>query len=219
MQSMQVYDQAQGLGEPDTAARLTALAEVCLREGKVTEARELLERALSVHQRSLGPSAPETLRDLVKLATVLEESGDIEGAISRYERAAAAFDRMVAGKQEGETAVLMNLGRLYASQAQFSKALATFQRALRLVERSKDERAAQIYEALALVNRTLGRTHAAEGFYGLALLVWQELPGDRSREIRANVEKHASMLREQGREEEARRIAGQGEAFVESSRP
>lgn len=201
--SIEIPDRHTAARHPDTAARFVTLAETCLREGKIDDARGLLERALAVHQRTLGPVAPETLRDLVKLATILEQSGDVDGAIERYERTAALFDRVAAGRASDAATVLMNLGRLYTSRMQQAKALEAFQHALRLVETSRDERVARIYESLARLHWNFGRFREADGFFGLATVAWQDLPGDHIADIRANVEKHAMLLRELGRGDEA----------------
>ncbi len=203
---MNLYEKVYGPEHPDTAARFADLAEVCRKEGKHDEAKQLLERALTVHRRTLGPTSPEALRDLLQLAMVLEASGDVPAAIERYERALAVTEKIIGSKGADEIEILLGLGRLYVVTEHYPKALEAFAQALRYLGRGKDERVAGAYESLATSNRKLRRYQEAERYYSLAVTTWRQLPGDHFDEAQSNLEAHASMLRDLGRDEDADRL-------------
>jgi tetratricopeptide (TPR) repeat protein len=109
------------------------------------------------------------------------------------------------------------VGRLYVVSELYPKALETLEQALRYVGRTKDARVAGVYEKLALSNRKLRRWNEAGKRYSNAVEIWRQLPGDHSAEVRANLEAHAAMVRDLGREEEADRILEAAEAAPKAS--
>jgi len=215
--AMNLYEQAYGPDHPDTAARLADLGEAYRKEGKHDEAKQLLERALKVHQRSLGPTSPEAMRDLLHLAVVLEDSGDIPAAIERYERALSVTEKIVGSKGEDEIEILLGLGRLYVATEHHPKAIETFEQALRHLSRTKDERVAGVFEKLAWSNRKLRRWKEAEKHYTSAIAMWLQIPGEHGIEARANLEEHAAMLRDLGRDEDADRLLQVAEPAASAS--
>src|SRR5208283_1204455 len=179
--------------------------------------KQLLERALKVHQRSLGPTSPEAMRDLLHLAVVLEDSGDIPAAIERYERALSVTEKIVGSKGEDEIEILLGLGRLYVATEHHPKAIETFEQALRHLSRTKDERVAGVFEKLAWSNRKLRRWKEAEKHYTRAIAMWLQIPGEHGIEARANLEEHAAMLRDLGRDEDADRLLQVAEPAASAS--
>ena len=62
------------------------LAGVLYLQGKLDEAKAMIERALAGRERALGADHPDTLRTVESLAILLNESGDAAAAAALRER-------------------------------------------------------------------------------------------------------------------------------------
>jgi len=68
------------------------LGTTCTLQGRLDEAQQYLEEALSIRQRALGDDHHLTAQSLAQLGIILKDQGDTARARTCYERALAIFE-------------------------------------------------------------------------------------------------------------------------------
>ncbi len=80
--------------------------------GDLAEAKEHLERALSINEAAYGPNHPKVAIRLNNLGLLLKHLGDLEGARAHYERALAICLRFFGEDHPNTQIVKRNLASL-----------------------------------------------------------------------------------------------------------
>ena len=71
-------------------------------QAKLTDAKELQERALAIDEAAYGPDHPEVATDLNNLAAILRDLGQPEGARSLQERALAITEAVQSARSRAD---------------------------------------------------------------------------------------------------------------------
>lgn len=149
------------LGEDDlgTLVCATSLAISLGEQGKLADARKLLEWTLAGYVRVLGEDDPITLSCMSDLAVALERQGDLAGARGLQERALAMrLERL--GSDHPDTLVSMNnLAEILGAQGELAEARALQQQALEASRRLLGED----HPRTLISMHNLAATLAAEG--------------------------------------------------------
>ena len=104
-------------------------------QGKLTDAKDLAEQALSIRQRILEPNDPLIAVSLNYLAAIDQERGEYLQALPLLQRALKIRETALGPNHSDTTASVNNLATLYYAQGDFAAALPLMQRALETDER------------------------------------------------------------------------------------
>ncbi len=126
---------------PEIPSTLNVLADVRLRQGRVEEAREALERARSLQQKVLRAGHPALGETLVRLGGVLAVQGKSAEAESLLREALAIAEKAQGPDHPDVARALNGLGTLLARRE------------------ASDEAASCLKRALAIRSARLGRAH------------------------------------------------------------
>ena len=145
--------------QPLVQGRLLAtIGDVYRKLGLYREARDPLERALSLRRQALGDAHPDVARDEYALAGLLRRLGEFDTSRGHYERALQAREAAY-GPEHTEVAVsLTGLANLMLEIGQHTEARPLYERAIGIVERIKGPEdpslSAHLYNLALLLQRT-----------------------------------------------------------------
>ncbi len=91
--SVELLEQHRPLNHPETLAAQMKLADVLLAQGKLEEARTIVEAVHAARRAQRGPTDPATLKALASLAAVESKLGHYDVAIPLHRRAADALEQ------------------------------------------------------------------------------------------------------------------------------
>lgn len=155
---------ALGPNHPTVANDLTSLAQIRIAEGKYSEARNLLNKALPIYEKVYGVNNNLTISALASLAFVEGQTGNVETAIGMYKRALAA-GQSVLGPNSLETARILNeMAHLYYAQGKLNEARTYYEWAVASTEAAVGEHDSLLAACLrdyAQVLRTMGKDDEA----------------------------------------------------------
>lgn len=155
---------ALGPNHPTVANDLTSLAQIRIAEGKYSEARNLLNKALPIYEKVYGTNNNLTISALASLAFVEGQTGNTETAIGVYKRALAA-GQSVLGPNSMETARILNeMAHLYYAQGKLNEARTYYEWAVASTEAAvgdHDSLLAACLRDYAQVLRTMGKDDEA----------------------------------------------------------
>jgi tetratricopeptide (TPR) repeat protein len=165
--------------------------------GNLTEAEQLLRRALSLDERCFGPDHPNVATCLNNLAALLHDSNRLEEAEVLYRRA-LAIDEKSFGANDGQVATcLNNLAELLYEKNQLKEAEELYRRALDVDERSpgpNQPKLATHLNNLAQLLRATDRSDEAEPLYRRALAIDEEALGPNHPRIAGHLNNLAQLL-------------------------
>ncbi|MEM6993107.1 MAG: serine/threonine-protein kinase [Myxococcota bacterium] len=146
-----------GGSDPDAEARLLAFrASILRRGGRLREATDALERAVSQTERAHGPGDARVANASAELADVLVVSGEFHRARELYERA-LKIDESILGRDHPRSATILHaLGDLSLATGAFGPALAYHQRGLSIREAVRGADGVELVDSL----RALGRAYS-----------------------------------------------------------
>jgi tetratricopeptide (TPR) repeat protein len=151
-------------------AALINLADALASERKDTEAKTLLEQALTIQQRTVGSENPTAARILNSLGTIYGQEGQYSETESHYLRALEIWENLAEPNYSGMAVQMYNLSNLYALQGKESESKSFLEQVLairnhvRVVESSED--------ALAL--NSIARAYASQRNYKAALRCYSQ---------------------------------------------
>ncbi|MBL4688517.1 MAG: serine/threonine protein kinase [Nannocystaceae bacterium] len=163
--------------DPDVEARLLAFrASILRRTGRLREASDALQGALSQTERAHGPGDARVADASAELADVLVMMGERHRARELYERA-LKIDRTTVGAEHPHSASILHaLGDLSLATGAYGPALSYHQRGLAIREAVRGEHGVELVDslrALGLAYAALGRGEAASVHLARATAVAQ----------------------------------------------
>ena len=165
-------------------------------------------RSVELRERALGPDHPHVAADLAALAAIVDGQGRHDEAEGMYERALGIFERTY-GPDHYEIAVnLNNLAGVRHAQGRTADAESLYRRALAIKEALLGNDHPDV--ALSLNNLALlleGERAAEAGpLYQRALEIFVSRLDARHPKVIACAKNYAGLLRDLGRDDDARRI-------------
>jgi CHAT domain-containing protein/tetratricopeptide (TPR) repeat protein len=117
--AVQQAKQLFGVDRPNTAASLSILGAVYLKEGRFSDAEEQFRQALAIYEQRSGPESINTASALNNLALVLERLADYRGAELLLRRSYRILEKARGPDDPDAATTLLNLGRVLDSQGKF----------------------------------------------------------------------------------------------------
>jgi len=77
----------------ETLAAINNLGDLYRSQGKLTEAEEMLKRALDGHEKALGPEHTETLGTINSLASLYLDQGKLEEPEEMFQRILQGYEK------------------------------------------------------------------------------------------------------------------------------
>ena len=198
--------QAIGPRHPETAAVLSLLGRELVLEGRFTEAKDLLERAISLAEATLRPGHPSIALYLRYLATPLQELGNLAGARALQERALSIAEQAFPPDDPAIAEQLNDLADTLRLQGEYTAARPLFERALNIYERrlgSDHAYVTTVVYNLAMLNAKLGDLTQARALHQRAIAAWQKSFGADHAIVAGALWEFGQALAEQGFDREA----------------
>jgi len=191
---------------PKTAVVLNMLAVLYLKQGRLTEAEPLSQRALAINEKVLGLKHPDTATSLNTLASLYYSQGKYREAEPLFQRV-VEIDEESLGEFHPDTALsLNNLAALYHDQGRFPEAELLFQRVMKISENvlgAEHPSTATSIHNLAELYRSQGRFPEAEPLYRRAWEMCENVLGVDDPDTAISINGLASLYYDQGRLTEA----------------
>jgi eukaryotic-like serine/threonine-protein kinase len=189
--------------DPETEAELKDTIGLILRNnGKLEQARTLLEQALEIRERIFTGDHAGTALSLHNVGSVLVSLGRFDLAGPILERSRAMFERIHGPDHPDVAALLNNLGTFHYLQEQFDKAEPWLKQALAVREKvlSPDHRdLALTLNDLALLYSAQGRFTEAEPLLKRALAIYEKTLGPDHPDVAAVLNSLATTYDEQAK--------------------
>jgi tetratricopeptide (TPR) repeat protein len=135
-QLLNLTEKSVGPEHPDTATRLSDLAQLNLEMGNYVEAEPLFQRALTIQEKALGLEHLDTARTLNSLATLYQSKGDYAKAEPLFERVLAVREKSLGPEHADTGGIVNNLALLYWDMGNYAKAESLFERANAIAEKT-----------------------------------------------------------------------------------
>ncbi len=206
---LSIREQQLGTEHSDTADGLNDLAYVYNAQGKYTEAKSLYQQALSIREKQLGAEHPDVAQSLNNLAYIYNAQGEYTKAELLYQQALSIREKQLGAEHPRVARSLNNLAAFYREQGKYVEAELLFIRALSIREKqlgAEHPAVANSLNGLATLYSRQGNNAKAEPLYQRALQIRKlhlGLDHPRTQVVRSN---YLSLLRDMGRDEEARKL-------------
>ena len=178
--ALAIFEKALGPEHPDTAAKLSNLANLLWAQGDFAGARPLCERALAISEKALGPEHPDTATILTGLASLLKAQGDLAGARPLLEQALAIYEKALGPEHPLTATSLSNLANLLWAQGDLAGARPLCERALAISEKAlgpEHPDTATILNNLARLLQAQGDLAGARPLFERALAIYEKALG------------------------------------------
>lgn len=119
----------------DEANKLIKESDKLVSQDKVSQARPLAERALSIREKILEPNNPDVASAINMIAKIAYIQEDYAKAETLFEQAIAIREKSLAPDDPDLSESLRGLANVYHMQGKYSQATAQYQRALEIKER------------------------------------------------------------------------------------
>jgi CHAT domain-containing protein/Tfp pilus assembly protein PilF len=150
------------------ARELVEAAVALHREGRYSEARPLLIRALEIRERVAGPDSRGVAEVLGMLATNHQGTGDYASAEPLLERSLTIVEKLYGAENHDVAHELRRLGLFYYRKGDYLKAEERLQKALAIFEKTdqtENINVPSILGSLGDINYELGAYENAEKYY------------------------------------------------------
>lgn len=136
-----------GKTHPDTAERLTDLADLYQQTQNFDEAIRLNERALAI-RKAAGSEGRDTAESLRKLASIYDTTGAYDKAVALYKRSMAILDKTGGGADRDMADNLIGLALVYRNMGDLNQAIPLSRRALEINQNFHDAEPREIAVSL-----------------------------------------------------------------------
>ncbi|MBE9110361.1 tetratricopeptide repeat protein [Nodosilinea sp. LEGE 07298] len=174
--------------------------------GRYSEAKPLLQGALTMRKRLLGNEHADVATSLNNLALLYDNQGRYSEAEPLYQDALAMRKRLLGDEHPDVAQSLSNLALLYDNQGRYSEAEPLLQDALAMRKRLLGDEHPDVATSLnnlALLYDNQGRYSEAEPLLQDALAMKKRLLGDEHPAVARSLNNLASLYKNQGRYSEA----------------
>lgn len=165
---------------PEMIGALSALGAQLLFEGKLTDARDCLQRAVETATARLRPGHPDIAFSLRQLASAIADLGDLSEARSLRERAASVAEAAFGPEHPQLAGFLNDLANAQVAQGDYAAARTLYERSLAIRERSLGPNHLDVATAafnLSNFYRILGDFEEARRFHNRAVSIWKATLG------------------------------------------
>jgi tetratricopeptide (TPR) repeat protein len=190
------HERVDGPDHPGVAGVLVDLAGVLTAKGDLAAAKPLYERALAIREKTSGRDSTATAGVVSELADLLVEDGRFADAEPMYRRVLATYEKQYGAAHRFVGGAAHNLSVTVCAQGRAAECDQLLQRALAISRTATTEGSAtEAAGALARADQLLAtrQLHAAEHQYGVALGLYKSALGPDAAEVRACLEKIATV--------------------------
>lgn len=166
-----------------------------------SEARQLLERALTIREKALGPDHSLTGTSLNNLALLLKDQGDLAAARPLLERALAITENAPGPEHPDTATTLNNLAMLLQRQGNLAEARPLHERALAIREKAlgpEHPNTAQSLNNLGFLLYDEGDLAGARPFIERALSIRERVLGPEHPSTAVSLDSLALLLKAEG---------------------
>ncbi|MBI3933097.1 MAG: tetratricopeptide repeat protein [Acidobacteria bacterium] len=217
----EILERVLGPEHPDLVESLGFMAEVYSLQEKHTEAEALLKRMLPIQKRVLAieeeASGPEdekerkVLSSLEKLASLYVAQKSYAEAEPLYKRALAMAEKRFGPEHFLAASRMTSLATIYTLQQKYADAEPLYQRAWAIDEKELKISSVSSHltgglAGLAELYRTQGKYAEAEPLYERLLAVTVKGQGPEGPSVPSVLETYAVLLRQMGRDDEAKQM-------------
>jgi eukaryotic-like serine/threonine-protein kinase len=205
---------------PELESAVVNLGSVLSREGKLDEAKSLLDEGLALSKQLFGEGHPETARAEINLAMAHARSGDFAGAEALLQAALTAQNSSLGPTHTDVAATLNNLGSIETSRGELDAAEQhTLQaqeiwRALNLI---RHPRALDTDSNLAIILIERNKLDEARRLLQTSLELRRAVLGPDHPTVPATLNRLGVVAREQGHYDDAERIHREALAAIEKT--
>ncbi len=208
LRALEIREKTLGPDHPDVALALNNIAYFDQIQGRNDAAESRYRRALSIQEKSLGIDHPEVAESLRRIGVLCSETGRPDEAERDFRRAVAILEVGEFSDSPQLAMALLDLASFLDDEGHYVEADEIVRRALDIQDRMLDPDDSVIAEScfgLAhLRHRHFDRLGEAVPFYSRAVAILEDkVPADDDYLIMILAE-YAKLLRELGRDEEAR---------------
>jgi len=205
--ALHMQEQAYGMDSAQLVPVLNRLANLYHILGNYPEAEPLYQRSLRIQEQVLGPEHPNVAATLNNLAELYREQGRGGDAEPLSLRAVRIWEASAAPEHIHLAQGLNNLALIYSTQGRYDEAEQLHQRALHIREQvlgSDHPEVAKSLTNLAVLASLQGNYAEAELLLMLAIEIVERILGPQHPQTRASHQFYGVILREMGREGEAK---------------
>ena len=179
-EAVRVSEQQYGPDHPETATRITRLADLYRIDGQYPKALALLERALAVREKLLGSDDPATAEILDNLAWVYLDMTEYAKGLALSLRALAVREKMLGGNHPDTATSVFTTARLYREMGEYTKVPPLLERSLAIREKALGPEHPDTGESLnelAWALRDQGQYAQAKAMFKRALAIREKALG------------------------------------------
>jgi tetratricopeptide (TPR) repeat protein len=205
----ELYRQALGPEDPRTLTARCSLAIVLDREGRLKEARALLEEVLEMRRRLLGPDHEATLSSIGCLAEVMRDQGRLKEARVLYEQVLEVQRRTLGPEHPATIATMNNLAGVYSALGLRAESGKLHEEVLQARRRTLPPEHPALLTALdnmALVLTHQGRFDEARKLHEEVLAIRRRVLPPEHQDTLATMNNLAVVLMELGRDPERAQV-------------
>jgi tetratricopeptide (TPR) repeat protein len=196
-----------GKDDQRVAATLQGLGLALRSAKKLNEAEEAIRRAAAIYAVNPGEESIEFAQAEFDLAGVLMDEGKYQPALESTKRLLPVFDRNMSPDDNRRADAICLQGDIYRMLKMYASAENLLQRCEDIRSENGEMGSAGFGEAansLAFVYQRLGKLSDADRYFTYAEKIREKSSGLVSRELAETLDGHAALLRQMGREAEAK---------------
>jgi CHAT domain-containing protein/tetratricopeptide (TPR) repeat protein len=216
-----VLQEAASADHPAYARTLNLLAQQLWFEGRLSESRDVSERAVAVAERALRPDHPTVALSLRYLASTLADLGKLDQSIALRERALAIAERNFGPNHHETASYLYSLAAAeLRERGAYAVARQRFQRALNIYEARYGpwhDLVANTLSRLAVTDANLGDYPAARREQSRAVTIHERVGGPNHPYVAIALTDLAKVYRQEGLPIQALPLLERALAIVEKN--
>lgn len=177
--SLKIKERTLGADHPMVATGLVSLAEIDLDQGRLKEAHDKLEKALTIRQAKLGQS-PDTAEVIDLLGQVAMKQNDAKQAQTYFKQALTIREDSLGPGNALTGKSKMLLGEALVTQKLYPEAESLYKQAIEVNGRTFGRESARValdYDKLATLYIKMGKQADADKAADTALQIKRKLPG------------------------------------------
>jgi eukaryotic-like serine/threonine-protein kinase len=205
---------------PELESAVVNLGSILSREGKVSEAKPLLEEGVAISKKLFGENHPETARAEINLAMMQSRTGDLPGAEQLLNSAMAAQRASLGPVHTDLAATLNNLGSIETSRGELAAAeehTLQAQEIWKSLGQTRHPRALDTDSNLAIVFIERNKLDEAHSLLEKSLDDRRAVLGAEHPTVPATLNRLGVVVREQGHYDEAERAHREALALIEKT--